>query len=305
MGGVVPGLFMGFILMLFNWLLGRRRGYVGREKRSTASELRKGIKDAILALPMPVIIIGGIVGGVFTPTESAAIAAGYALLLGGVVYREPSRRKICEAFMDAAVMNGVIPTVLMTASLFIRFMTVKMIPQSVTRSSMNVIASKWGALMVMLIAGTFIDTIGALTIFVPLFLPLAKAFEIDPVHFGVVVAVNLTIGLRTPPLGVCLFVACGIAKTTLREMFRDLLYLLIPLLLLLLLITYVPALVTRLCRTSSGCRPAPEALHSEWREGAYRLGRAFPPFGFAAKDARSLNDVRLLSTLLSNWKICR
>ncbi len=248
MGGVVPGLFMGFLLMLFNWMLSRRRGYVGREKRSTAAELRKGLKDAILALLMPVIIIGGIVGGVFTPTESAAIAVGYALLLGGVVYRELSWRKICEAFMDAAVMNGVILTVLMTASLFIWFMTVKMIPQSVTQSLMNVITSKWGALMVMnivlLIAGTFIDTISALTIFVPLFLPLVKAFGIDLVHFGVVVAVNLTIGMCTPPLGVCLFVACGIAKTTLREMFRDLVYLLIPLLLLLLLITYVPALVT-------------------------------------------------------------
>lgn len=153
-----------------------------------------------------------------------------------------------HAFIEAAITNGVILTVLMTASLFIWFMTVKMIPQSITQSLLQVIDTKWGALMVMniilLIAGTFIDTTSALTIFVPLFLPLVKTFGIDLIHFGVMVAVNLTIGMCTPPLGVCLFVSCEIAGTSLREMFRDLVIMLIPLLILLLLITYVPATVT-------------------------------------------------------------
>ena len=98
--------------------------------------------------------------------------------------------------------------------------------------------------IVLLIAGTFIDTISALTIFVPLFLPLVHSFGIDLVHFGVVVTVNLTIGMCTPPLGVCLFVAAGIAKVSLREMFKDLCYLLLPLLILLALITYIPGLIT-------------------------------------------------------------
>lgn len=136
----------------------------------------------------------------------------------------------------------------MTASLFIWFMTVKMIPQSITQSLLQVVTSKWGALMVMniilLIAGTFIDTTSALTIFVPLFLPLVKTFGIDLIHFGVMVAVNLTIGMCTPPLGVCLFVSCEIAGTSLREMFKDLILMLVPLLILLLLITYVPGVVT-------------------------------------------------------------
>jgi len=127
-------------------------------------------------------------------------------------------------------------------------MTVKMIPQSITQSLLQVIDTKWGALMVMniilLIAGTFIDTTSALTIFVPLFLPLVKTFGIDLIHFGVMVAVNLTIGMCTPPLGVCLFVSCEIAETSLREMFKDLVIMLVPLLILLLLITYVPAVVT-------------------------------------------------------------
>jgi len=248
MGGIVPGLLMGMFLLATNWLVSKRRGYIGRTSRSSMAELRKGLKDAILALLMPIIIIGGIVAGIFTPTESASVAVGYSLFLGVVIYKELTWQNIKEAFINSAITNGVILTVLMTANLFIWFMTVNMIPQSVAQNLLAIIDSKWGALLIMnivlLIAGTFIDTISALTIFVPLFLPLVKTFGIDLIHFGVVVAVNLTIGMCTPPLGVCLFVTCEIAKTTIREMFRDLVIMLIPLLLLLLLITYVPPIVT-------------------------------------------------------------
>ena len=247
MGGVIPGILMGVFLMIANWRISKVRGYVGREKKAKWSEIRQGLRDAVLALLMPIIIIGGIVGGIFTPTESAAIAVAYALVLGGVIYRELSWRSLAKAFIDAAVTTGIILTVLMTANLFIWFMTVKMIPQSIAQSLLSVISSKWGALMVMniilLIAGTFIDTTSAITIFVPLFLPLVQTFGIDLIHFGVIVAVNLTIGMCTPPLGVCLFVACEIADTTLTKMFKDLILMLIPLLILLALITYIPATV--------------------------------------------------------------
>ena len=247
MGGVIPGILMGVFLMIANWRISKVRGYVGREKKAKWSEIRQGLRDAVLALLMPIIIIGGIVGGIFTPTESAAIAVAYALVLGGVIYRELSWRSLAKAFIDAAVTTGIILTVLMTANLFIWFMTVKMIPQSIAQSLLSVISSKWGALMVMniilLIAGTFIDTTSAITIFVPLFLPLVQTFGIDLIHFGVMVAVNLTIGMCTPPLGVCLFVACEIADTTLTKMFKDLILMLIPLLILLALITYVPSTV--------------------------------------------------------------
>lgn len=247
MGGVIPGILMGVFLMIANWRISKVRGYVGREKKAKWSEIRQGLRDAVLALLMPIIIIGGIVGGIFTPTESAAIAVAYALVLGGVIYRELSWRSLAKAFIDAAVTTGIILTVLMTANLFIWFMTVKMIPQSIAQSLLSVISSKWGALMVMniilLIAGTFIDTTSAITIFVPLFLPLVQTFGIDLIHFGVMVAVNLTIGMCTPPLGVCLFVACEIADTTLTKMFKDLILMLIPLLILLALITYIPATV--------------------------------------------------------------
>lgn len=248
MGGVVPGLMMGVMLMIFNYFISRKRGYIGTHIKSTWGEVLKGLKDAILALIMPIIIIGGIVSGMFTPTESAAAAVAYALVVGGLVYRELSLKDIWRSMVEAAIMNGIILTVLMTASLFIWFMTVQMIPQQITEAMMQIVHSKWTALLMMniilLVAGTFIDTISALTIFVPLFLPLVNAFEIDLIHFGVVVAVNLTIGMCTPPLGVCLFVAAGLAKVSLTDMFRDLCYLLLPILVILGLITYIPSLVT-------------------------------------------------------------
>ncbi len=248
MGGVVPGILMGIFLMFANYIISKNRGYIGKTTKSTLGEVLTGLKDAIFALIMPIIIIGGIVGGIFTPTESAAAAVAYALLIGGLVYRELSWEKVWKAVVDAAIMNGVILTVLMTASLFIWFMTVQMIPQQVTESLMLIVHSKWMALLLMnivlLIAGTFIDTTSALTIFVPLFLPLVNRFGIDPIHFGVMVTVNLTIGMCTPPLGVCLFVSAGIAKVSLREMMHDLCILLLPLMILLLLITYFPAIIT-------------------------------------------------------------
>ncbi len=248
MGGLIPGILMGIALMVFNYFISKKRGYVGREKRSSMQEMLLGLKDATLALLMPIIIIGGIISGVFTPTESAAAAVAYALVIGGLVYRELTIKIIWKAIVDAAIMNGIILTVLMTASLFIWFMTVEMIPQQVAASLSSFVDSKWLALLminiVLLIAGTFIDTISALTIFVPLFLPLVQAFDIDLVHFGVLVTVNLTIGMCTPPLGVCLFVSAGIAKITLRDMLRDLMWLLIPLFIVLGLVTYLPETVT-------------------------------------------------------------
>ena len=248
MGGVIPGILMGISLMIANWFISNKRRYIGRETKASWSEIKVGLKDAILALLMPIIIIGGIVCGIFTPTESAAIAVAYALFLGGIIYKELSWSSIAKAFVDAAITNGVILTVLMTANLFIWFMTVKMVPQSITQDLLSIVDAKWQALLLMnivlLIAGTFIDTTSAILIFVPLFLPIVTHFGIDLIHFGLIVAVNLTIGMCTPPVGVCLFVTCGIAKTTLGKMLHDLIILLVPLLIVLALITYIPWLVT-------------------------------------------------------------
>lgn len=247
-GGFVPGIIMGAGLMIYSYVVGKKRHYVGREKRATTREIFKTGKDALLALIMPIIIIGGILSGIFTATESGAIACAYALILGLFVYKELKLKDLYTLFIDCAKSTGQVLIVVACASLFTWVITVAQVPQTVSAFLSATISNKYVMLLVinvvLLIAGTFIDTTSALVIFTPLFLPLVQAMGIDLIHFGLVMAVNLTIGMCTPPLGVCLFVSCEIAGTSLREMFRDLVIMLIPLLILLLLITYVPATVT-------------------------------------------------------------
>lgn len=197
---------------------------------------------------MPIIIIGGILSGIFTATESGAIACAYAIIIGGFVYRELKPSKMFDLFVDCAKSTGQVLIVVSCASLFTWVITVAQVPQTVSALLSSTVSNKYVLLMIinviLLIAGTFIDTTSALVIFTPLFLPLVKAMGIDLIHFGLVMAVNLTIGMCTPPLGVCLFVSGSIAKVSLKDQMRDLLPMLAVLLIVLLMITYIPQTVT-------------------------------------------------------------
>ena len=213
-GGAIPGILMGLGLMAYAYYVGRQRGYVGRETRSSLGEMVRGFFNALLAMLMPAIIIGGIISGVFTPTESGVVAVVYALVLGLFVYRELHWRQLPAIFYQSGLMTGKILFILGTASVFSWLLTVQGIPQQVAKSIADLHAG-WVLMLllinvVLLIVGTFIDTISALVIFTPLLLPLAASVGVDPIHFGVIVAVNLTIGMITPPVGVCLFVTSGI-----------------------------------------------------------------------------------------------
>ena len=197
---------------------------------------------------MPIIIIGGILSGIFTATESGAIACAYALILGLFVYKELKLKDLYTLFIDCAKSTGQVLIVVACASLFTWVITVAQVPQTVSAFLSATISNKYVMLLVinvvLLIAGTFIDTTSALVIFTPLFLPLVQAMGIDLIHFGLVMAVNLTIGMCTPPLGVCLFVSGSIAKVSLKEQMRDLLPMLGVLLVVLAIITYIPWTVT-------------------------------------------------------------
>ncbi len=247
LGGFVPGILMGLSLMVFSYYIGRKRDYRGRDTRAPFKEVLIYGKDAILALLTPIIIIGGIITGYFTPTESGTVAVFYALLIGALVYRELTPQKIFNCLIDSAKTNGVVLLVVGFANLFTWFLTINQIPQQLAATLADVTDSRVVLLLLMniilLIAGTFIDTVSALVIFAPLFLPLVLEMGVDPIHFGVVIAVNLTIGMCTPPLGVCLFVTSGIAGISLREMMRDLLPLLLALLIILGIVTYIPQTV--------------------------------------------------------------
>ncbi len=247
-GGFIPGIIMGVGLMFYSYMVGKKRRYVGREKRASREEILKTGKDALLALIMPIIIIGGILSGVFTATESGAIACAYAIIIGGFVYKELKLKNMFSLLVDCAKSTGQVLVVVACASLFTWVITVAQVPQTVSTLLSESIHSSVLLLLIiniiLLIAGTFIDTTSALVIFTPLFLPLVQAMGIDLIHFGLVMAVNLTIGMCTPPLGVCLFVSGSIAKVSLKDQMRDLIPMLGVLLVVLMIITYIPQTVT-------------------------------------------------------------
>lgn len=247
-GGFIPGIIMGVGLMFYSYMVGKKRRYVGREKRASREEILKTGKDALLALIMPIIIIGGILSGIFTATESGAIACAYAIIIGGFVYKELKWKNMFSLLVDCAKSTGQVLVVVACASLFTWVITVAQVPQTVSALLSESIHSSVLLLLIiniiLLIAGTFIDTTSALVIFTPLFLPLVQAMGIDLIHFGLVMAVNLTIGMCTPPLGVCLFVSGSIAKVSLKDQMRDLVPMLGVLLVVLMIITYIPQTVT-------------------------------------------------------------
>lgn len=209
-GGIIPGILMGIGLMIYCYFIGKKRHYVGREKAASFHEILSTGKDTVLALFMPIIIIGGIMSGIFTPTESGAVAVFYSLVVSVFIYHEMDWKTFWEALVNSAKSSGQVLVVVACASLFTWVITVNQVPQSVTAFLQQAIHNKYMLLLViniiLLIAGTFIDTTSAIVIFAPLFIPLVKAMGIDLIHFGMIIAVNLTIGMCTPPLGVCLSV---------------------------------------------------------------------------------------------------
>lgn len=247
-GGIFPGILMGLSLMVVSILVGKKRKYVGRPKRATKGEILYAAKRAILALLTPIIILGGIMGGVFTATEAATVAVIYSIIVGAFIYRVLTLKDFLESLVDAAKTTGMVLMVVGFANLFTWVISMMLLPQQLTAFLSSILHSKYTFLLVvnivLLIAGTFIDTTSAILIFTPLFLPLAKTFGVDPLHLGVVMAVNLSIGMCTPPLGVCLFVTGGITKTPIKEMLKDLWPQLLALIIVLFIITYIPTTVT-------------------------------------------------------------
>ena len=243
-GGVFPGILMGISLIIYSYIVGKKRRYIGREKRASLKDILKLGLNASLSLLMPFIIIGGIMTGIFTPTESASIAVVYSIITGMFIYKELKIKDIWPVMVDTAKATGQVLVVVAFASLFTWVITVNNIPQSVGYILQNTISTKIALLLViniiLLIAGTFIDTTSAVVIFTPLFLPLVQYYGVDLVHFGLIMAVNLTIGMCTPPLGVCLFVSGSIAKVSLKSQFKDLIPMIFVLIIVLLLVTFVP-----------------------------------------------------------------
>lgn len=245
-GGAIPGLIMGIFLMIAGYILARRRGY-GREARASLAELGASFRAALLPLFMPAIVLGGILGGIFTPTEAAAMAAIYAFILGVFVYREIRPAHLPGILAHVGLNTGVVMFIVATSYIFAwvlaREQAGTALVEAVSRVTLNPLIVLLLINVVVLVLGCVMDTFAVLIILVPVVMPLVQKAGIDPVHFGVVLILNLMVGLLTPPVGMVMYVVCTLAKLPIAEFAREVRPFLLALVAVLLLITIFPPLV--------------------------------------------------------------
>ena len=247
MGGIVPGLMMTVGLMLVIYFKARKANYPREEEPFTYAGFFRAFLSASGALVMPLIIVGGILGGVFTATEAAVVATVYALIAGLFIYRELRVAELPEIMYRAALATAVVMVIVGVANLVGYVLTIEQIPQVLSDWFGEHIHSKLALLMIinllLLVAGCFLDGGSAIIVFAPVLLPVVLAFGIDPVFFGVMMTVNLMIGTVTPPVGLSLYIASGIADITILQICRAIFPFLLVHLFVLVLITVFPEVV--------------------------------------------------------------
>lgn len=241
--GVGPGLLIGGSLMLFVWMYAKYKGW-GRNDGVGRLSFGKATWQASWALLMPVIVLGGIYGGVFTPTEAAAVAVLYSFIVGTVIYREIGFKDIYKILRRSVISSAVIMFIIANAGLFAFLITRAGVPAAIGIWLEQVLPSPayflLGVNLALFIIGMFIETSAAIIVLAPILIPVAVLFGVDPIHFGMLMVVNLALGMITPPFGVNLFAACTVAKISLDRIVKDLIPFIGVILFCLLLITYIP-----------------------------------------------------------------
>ncbi|MDD1780606.1 TRAP transporter large permease [Enterovibrio sp. ZSDZ35] len=245
LAGYIPGMLMGFGLMLVAGIIAKRRGYPISPKPTRAEVIRKTL-DALPSLGLIVLVMGGIIGGVFTATEASAIAVVYTLLLAVVFYREVSFRQLPSIVLESVVTTSIV-LLLIGASMGMSWaMANADIPYMISDALMTVSENPIVVLLIinliLLVVGVFMDMTPALLIFTPIFLPIAMELGMDPVHFGIMMTFNLCIGICTPPVGSALFIGCSVSKVKIDKVIKPLLPFYAVLVLTLGLVTYIPQL---------------------------------------------------------------
>ncbi|WP_018924887.1 TRAP transporter large permease [Salsuginibacillus kocurii] len=247
--GIIPGLIVTFSLIIYAYFYSKKQDYAGTEKSNWMDLLIAGRK-AILAILMPVIILGGIYSGIFTPTEAAVIAVVYSFVVGFVVYREIKFSAILGIFRQSAVTTAVIMSIIGTAGLYGYIMQNLRVPTILSDAVVGTIDSVIIFILlvniILLISGMFIEAAAAILIYVPILLPIAVEFGIDPVHFGIIMVVNLAMGMFTPPVGLNLFVASQIADVSIARLTKAVIPFVIIVIINLLVISFVPEISTYL-----------------------------------------------------------
>ncbi|MEW6082717.1 MAG: TRAP transporter large permease [Bacillota bacterium] len=246
LGGAIPGLVMALYMMLVVHVLSLRRGY-RRRSLFSLSRLFSALRESALELMLPLIIVGGIMGGVFTPTEAAVIAVVYALILEVLVRKELTTKDLPQVFLRAAVISGVVMFIVASASIFgwilVREQFGRMVVGLLTGLSTNPVILRAFIIGALFVMGLFVETIASIIIVVPVVLPLATALGMDPIHLGVVTVLTIMIGLITPPVGLCMYIVTAIARINVVAFTREALPFIAALILAVLTIAYFPGLV--------------------------------------------------------------
>ncbi len=241
--GVVPGIIGGFLMMFAAYIYARRKN-LPIEENFNLVNLRKTAKEAALAFLLPIIILGGIFGGVVTATEGAGLAVVAALIIG-LIYREFDFKRLYQAATEGAIQTAAVMLLVAASVLLGEFLTVEQIPQKVAESIIDMTQNKYAVLAILnvflLIIGFFLHSVAAIILTVPIVMPLVNAVGIDPVHFGIIVTLNLAIGQQTPPVASVLVTTCSVAKADIWDVTRANIMFICVLLFLLMLVTYVPA----------------------------------------------------------------
>lgn len=250
--GILPGIFIGILLMILSYYMAKRLGYKGSGRKATAKETLSALGEAKYALLVPFIVLGGIYGGVTTPTEAGAIAVCYAFIIEGLYLRTLSFAKIKEIFKSTVITNATIFLVVAAASALGQILMIYNVPDSIVQLLSGVAENKYLLLFIiiilLLILGTFMDALANILILTPLLLPLVTAAGIDPIHFGIVLIVGVSLGFLTPPVGVNLFVACGISGLSIQRLSYAVLPFLGVMTIGLFALAYVPAISLLLVR---------------------------------------------------------
>lgn len=246
LGGIVPGVLMGFFLMVAVYIIAIKRGYE-RSKRPPFFEVLKEIFRSIPILVLPLIIIGGILSGVFTPTEAAVVAAAYAFFLGTIILKATSIQEVFRLMIRVGISTAKLMFIIAAASLFGWIMARENAPLLMTKTFLSISNNPYVVLLLinilLLILGCVMETIAIMVILVPILTPLVQSLGVDLVHFGVMITLNLMIGLLTPPVGMVMYAVISIAKVSIVEFTKECLPFMLALFAVLLLITYFPPLV--------------------------------------------------------------
>ena len=243
MAGILPGILMGVVMMVISYIYAVKHKIIPAREKKSLKEILHVLIDSIWAILMPVIILGGIYSGVFTPTESAAVAVIYGLLVGTFIYRDLKLKDIVKILNDSAAGTAVIMLIMATAGGFSWILTSERIPQLIATTLLGLTSNKYVLLflfnIVLLIAGCFLNPSAAVILLTPIMLPVLTAVGVSPYLVGIVMIVNLAVGQITPPVGSCLYVACNIAHIKLEPLVKAILPYLIALIATIFVITYI------------------------------------------------------------------